>query len=151
MVQWGHNSLVNRYEHMALNIPVHFEIHADNPERAAKFYAAVFGWTITKWDNPAMEYWLVTTGKAESGDKWPGIDGGLLRRMGPAPKGGEPVNAFVCTITVSSLDETWKKIQDAGGSEALPKMPIPGMGWLMYCKDTDGNIFGLMEEDTNAH
>ena len=31
---------------------VHFEIHADDPERAAKFYEAAFGWSVSKWDGP---------------------------------------------------------------------------------------------------
>ena len=49
--------------------PVHFEIHADDPERAVEFYSAVLGWTFTKWEGPA-DYWLVTTGP----DNEPGIN-----------------------------------------------------------------------------
>jgi predicted enzyme related to lactoylglutathione lyase len=26
-------------------------------------------------------------------------------------------------------------------------MPIPGVGWLAYAKDTEGNLFGLMQPD----
>jgi len=37
-----------------------------------------------------------------------------------------------------------------GGSIALPKMPIPAMGWLAYGKDTEGNIFGVMQDDPTA-
>ena len=41
---------------------VHFEIPADNPERAAKFYRELFGWKIDKWENPnGIEYWMVQT------------------------------------------------------------------------------------------
>jgi catechol 2,3-dioxygenase-like lactoylglutathione lyase family enzyme len=29
---------------------VHFEIHADDPKRAIKFYQDVFGWEIVKQD-----------------------------------------------------------------------------------------------------
>ncbi len=82
--------------------------------------------------------------------KWGGIDGGLLPRKGSAPVEGTPVNAFVCTIEVASADEMVKKALDAGGSIALPKMGMPGVGWLAYCKDTEGNIFGLMQNDPNA-
>jgi len=38
-----------------------------------------------------------------------------------------------------------------GAQVVLPKMPIPGVGWLVYCKDTEGNIFGMMQADPNAH
>ncbi len=131
---------------MAHNRPVHFEIHADDPERAAKFYTNVFGWEIKKWDNPAMEYWVVMTGKAAEGDKWPGIDGGLLRRKGPRPASDGPVNGYVNTMTVPNFDETAAKVAANGGEVALPKFPLAGMGWLGYFKDTEGNIFGVMEE-----
>jgi predicted enzyme related to lactoylglutathione lyase len=37
-----------------------------------------------------------------------------------------------------------------GGTVAVPKMPIQGVGWLAYAKDPDGNIFGLMQPDEKA-
>jgi predicted enzyme related to lactoylglutathione lyase len=124
---------------------VHFEIHAENPERAVKFYSAVFGWQIKKWDGP-MEYWMVMTGDPQTR----GIDGGLLRRRGPAPADGQAVNAFICTVDVANVDASAKAATDNGGTLALPKMAVPGVGWLVYVKDTEGNILGLMQMDTNA-
>lgn len=127
-----------------MNRIVHFEIHADNPERVAKFYTDVFGWTITKWDSPVMEYWLVMTAPKDSKD--PGINGGLMRRKGPAPAKGQPVSAFVCTMEVANIDETIQKILAVGGTEALPKFAISGDGWKAwqaYYIDTEGNIFGI--------
>ena len=131
-----------------MNRLVHFEIHADDPERAVKFYKDIFGWTITKWDSPAMEYWVVMT--AEKDSKEPGINGGLIRRKGPSPAKGQPVSAYVCTMEVTNLDETIKKILAAGGVEALPKFAIPGMAWQAYYIDTEGNIFGVHQPDSNA-
>jgi predicted enzyme related to lactoylglutathione lyase len=124
---------------------VHFEIHAENPERAAQFYRAVFGWDIKKWDGPA-EYWLVMTGDPQAR----GIDGGLLRRPCPAPADGQSVNAFVCTVDVADVDASVKTATDNGGTLALPKMAVPGVGWLAYVKDTEGNILGMMQMDRNA-
>ena len=123
--------------------PIHFEIHADDPERAAKFYKTVMGWEITKWDGPA-DYWVIRTGPKEQ----PGIDGGLLRRRGTID--GTAVIAYVCTMDVPSVDEHLKKITSAGGQLAVPKMPIRGVGWLAYAKDTEGNLFGIMTPDANA-
>jgi predicted enzyme related to lactoylglutathione lyase len=124
---------------------VHFEIHAENPQRAVRFYTAVFGWTIKKWDGP-VDYWLVTTGPADQR----GIDGGLVIRRGPAPAEGQPVNAYVCTIGVASVDGTIAKVKASGGTIALDKMPVPGVGWLAYAKDTEGNIFGVPQPDATA-
>ena len=31
-----------------------------------------------------------------------------------------------------------------------PKLAIPGVGWYASCRDTEGNIFGLMEDDPSA-
>ena len=127
---------------------VHFEIHAEDPERAAAFYKAAFGWEITKWDSPAMEYWMIMTAPKDSTE--PGINGGLMRRRGPAPVEGEAVNAFVSTMDVTSYDETHEKILKAGGTMAVPKAALPGMAWLGYYKDTEGNVFGIYQTDPNA-
>ncbi|HVS36019.1 MAG TPA: VOC family protein [Gemmataceae bacterium] len=124
---------------------VHFEIHAEKPERAAKFYAAVFGWTIQKWAGP-VDYWLITTGSAEQR----GIDGGLLLRRGPAPAEGQPVNAYVCTISVASVDDSVAAVIANGGTIVLAKMPVPGVGWAAHAKDTEGNIFGMLQPDPAA-
>ena len=136
-----------------MNRVIHFEIHASDPEKSAEFYKSVFGWEIRKWDSPTMEYWVIMTGpdikEGEVAGK-PGINGGIVKRMGASPAAGAAVSAFVCTIGVSSVDEYLKKIEAAGGKIALPKMAIPGLAWLAYGIDIDGNIFGIFENDKNA-
>ena len=122
---------------------IHFEVHAEQPERAINFYRSVLGWEFTKWDGP-QPYWLIKTGP----DDQPGINGGMIPRRGAID--GQAVIAYVCTVDTPSVDEYLKKAQAGGGSVAVPKMPIPGVGWLAYCKDTEGNIFGLMQADPKA-
>jgi len=122
---------------------VHFEIHADDPQRAVAFYQDIFGWQINKWEGPE-DYWLVITGP----DNEPGINGAILRRHGPV--NGDAVIAYVCTIDVPSVDDVTAKITAHGGTIALPKMAVPQVGWLAYGKDTEGNIFGVMQSDTSA-
>jgi predicted enzyme related to lactoylglutathione lyase len=124
--------------------PVHFEIHAADPERVKAFYENLFDWKIERWGE--QPYWLVKTGDG------PGIDGGIVRRMGPAPDPMDPtpVIASVCTIDVPDVDAYVARAVELGGVVALPKMPIPGVGWLAYCKDTDANIFGMMTADPKA-
>jgi len=60
------------------------------------------------------------------------------------------VNAYACTVDVASVDAALKTIAELGGTIALPKMAIPGVGWLAYGKDTEGNIFGVMQADPSA-
>jgi len=91
-----------------------------------------------------MDYWTVRTGSPGE----PGIDGGLLKRMGAID--GQAVIAYVCTIDVRSVDDTIAAAQRLGGVPVMPKMAIPGIGWLGYAKDTEGNIFGSMQADPTA-
>ena len=123
---------------------VHFEIHATEPQALMAFYAALFGWTFEKWGE--VDYWAISSGPPGA----PGIDGGLLLRRGPRAAVGQPVNAFVCTVEVASLDESFARAQELGAGPAVPKMPIPGVGWLAYVQDPDGNILGLMQPDPSA-
>jgi hypothetical protein len=117
---------------------IHFEIAAEEPEKIVSFYKSVFDWTIEKWDGP-MEYWLVTTGNPEE----QGIDGGIGRRS-------EEWDKVVNTISVKSVDEYVEKIISFGGKVLRPKSVIPGVGYLAYCMDPDGNPFGIMQEDPSA-
>jgi predicted enzyme related to lactoylglutathione lyase len=118
---------------------IHFEMYTDDPERVRKFYQDVFGWQFNKWTGP-QEYWLVTTG----GEGEPGINGGMMRpRPGQSP-------GTINTIGVPSLDQFIKKIEQQGGTICVPKMAIPGVGWLAYAQDPTGNVFGVLEPDTNA-
>ena len=123
---------------------IHFEIHAAQPTRAIGFYEKMFGWKFNKWGD--QDYWLVMTGDPSAR----GIDGGLLPRRGDAPAEMAPVHGYVCTVDVDNLDAHVAKLATCGGTVALPKMPIPTVGWLAFGKDTEGNIFGMMQADANA-
>jgi predicted enzyme related to lactoylglutathione lyase len=117
---------------------VHFEIDAEKPERLVNFYEKVFGWKLMKWEGP-MDYWLITTGKEGE----PGIDGGLGKRTEPGPH-------TVNTIDVPSVDEFVKKVEANGGTIVVSKHAVPGVGWLAYFKDPEGNMFGMMQSDESA-
>jgi uncharacterized protein len=123
---------------------VHFEIQGSDPEALARFYSELFGWKFNRWGD--APYWLIETGPRDT----PGIDGGLLPRNGPPPVDGQSVNAFVCTVEVASVDQTFDRALALGGSAAVPKIAIPTVGWLAYVKDPNGNILGLMQPDATA-
>ncbi|SRR5659263_365359 len=127
--------------------PVHFEIQADDIERAKAFYAAAFGWTFEDYtafvDSP---YWGVITGAEGE----PGINGGLLQRPAPAPAPEQGTNAFVLTMGVEDYDATERAILAAGGQVALPKQALTGMAWQGYYLDTEGNTIGVHQPDPDA-
>jgi len=116
----------------------HFELPADDPEKLVKFYENVFGWTVRKWDGP-VDYWLVMTGPEDQ----EGIDGGIARR-------GRGEAGVINSIDVPDVDKFIAKIEGAGGTVIVPKRAIPGVGYLAYCKDTEGNTFCIMQEDTSV-
>jgi predicted enzyme related to lactoylglutathione lyase len=122
--------------------PIHFEIHAENKDRAQRFYEELLGWTFEQWGGDM--YRLIDTGQGQ------GINGGMTQRRGPAPAENAPVASWVCTVDVDNVDSYVEKAQALGGAVAVPKMPVPGIGWLAYVKDTEGNIFGMMQPDTSA-
>lgn len=126
----------------------HFEIHASEPQRVAAFYQSLFGWKIQQWGT--NEYWVIETGETDSGGQPGAVNGGILRRRGPAAAEGAPVNCFVCTLEVASTDDALAKAISLGGFMAVAKAPVPGIGWLAYAKDPDGNIFGLLQPDKSA-
>jgi predicted enzyme related to lactoylglutathione lyase len=121
---------------------VHFEIHATDPEQVKAFYEAVFGWRIERWGTDP--YWTISTGVGR------GIDGGLLPRKGPRPAPDTPVGAFVITIEVADLAATMAAVTATGGVIALDKQPVPNVGWLAYCADPDGNLFGVLQPSASA-
>jgi len=117
---------------------IHFEIAAQDLDRAARFYEQVMGWTVRGWEGPA-EYRLVGTGPSDE----PGIDGGILRA-------GDPFRGTVNTASVDDLDAALERVERAGGAVERGRMAVPGVGFMAYCRDTEGNLFGLMQLDENA-
>ncbi len=124
-----------------MNNVAYFEIQADDPEKALKFYSEIFGWKFTKQEGLPIDYWQVATD---------GSNGGLLKRPAKRPDPQQGTNAFVCSVQVEDFDETAKKILQHGGIVALPKFAVPGKCWQGYFLDTEGNTFGLFQVDEKA-
>ena len=117
---------------------IHFEITADDPDRAAGFYRKAFGWEIVGWEQP-MKYLLATTGPADAA----GINGAITDRQ-------EHRQAVVNTIDVESWEKGAAAVAAAGGEVLMPKTAIPGIGYFAYCRDTEGNVFSILESDPEA-
>jgi predicted enzyme related to lactoylglutathione lyase len=116
---------------------VWFEIPADNPERAIAFYGNLFGWKINPFPGGG-DYWHIDTGGADDSP-----DGALMGRKEP----GEPIVNYV---SVDSVAEFSKKIENLNGKICMAKTAVPQMGYFAVCQDPEGNTFGLWESDANA-
>ena len=126
---------------------VHFEIQADDVDRARAFYTAVFDWAFEDYTPvTGSTYWGITTGPEGE----PGINGGLLPRPAATPAPALGANAFVCTALVLDYDATEQRILAAGGQLARPKAALTGMAWQGYYLDTEGNTFGIHQPDPSA-
>lgn len=122
---------------------MHFEIPADDLNRAQRFYKEIFGWQIHKWPGEGEEpyYLIMTVESDEKGmPKIPGaINGGMLRRQ---PGYQTPV----IVINVSSIDDYLRKIEKAGGKVVVSKMKVGDIGLYARFQDTEGNVIGLWQD-----
>jgi predicted enzyme related to lactoylglutathione lyase len=111
---------------------VHFEIPAEDLQRARSFYSQLFGWKIKSMQG--MDYMMIDTF---------GLGGGIMKRM-------HPDQQIMDYIGVSSVDEYSAKVEKLGGKILVPKKAVPGMGYFVICMDTEDNAFGIWETDSDA-
>jgi len=120
---------------------VHFEIPADNVDRAKSFYKQAFGWDISQY--PGMEYHMVNTAEIDQKTRMPkevgAINGGMAKRNNDTNK------TTVITVDVADIDAALKSIEKLGGKMVQKKQPVADMGFTAYFKDTEGNIVGLWQ------
>ncbi len=117
------------------NPVVHWEIVSAEANKLHGFYGELFDWKINA-DNP-MQYGLVAS--SEGG----GIDGGI----GPSPDGHSHLTFYV---QVADLEATLKKVESLGGKTIVPPVEIPNMVTFAQFSDPDGNIVGLIKEESDS-
>jgi predicted enzyme related to lactoylglutathione lyase len=154
MTEWDpedYQKLSEQIEEVAQKAPekkprhtvVHFEIPFDDGQRAVSFYRDLFGWEIV--GDPVMDYWMVHTVPVDD-QGMPleqGVNGGMMMRAAPEA-------TTVNYIGVESVDEYLSRAESLGGKIVVGKMPVPQMGWFAHIMDTEGNIFGIFEDDSEA-
>jgi len=109
----------------------HFEIPANNPQSLMDFYGKALGWQFQQYGDDG--YWFAITGEGEEG-----INGAIMQRR-------DPQQPIVNTATVTDIDAATAAVLDAGGNIAMPKFEVGDMGWVTYCIDPEGNLFGLWQ------
>ena len=118
---------------------VHFEIPADDVNRAQDFYREAFGWQIQPM--PDMGYTMVSTAPTDDQGRptEPGaINGGMLKREAP-------VSTPIITVDVDDMDAALAKVESLGGTTVIGKQAVADMGFSAYFKDSEGNLMGLWQ------
>lgn len=115
----------------------HFAINADDVQRGRKFYESVFGWTFSPWGPP--DFYQIDTG---------GLRGAMQARRELLD--GQRTIGFECTIAVDSIDATENAVSEAGGKVVMARSIIVGVGTLVFFEDTEGNVFGAMEYNSDV-
>ena len=113
---------------------VHFEMPAQDGQRAQRFYETVFGWQFQDAGMPEMDYQLVRTGEEQGGAVY---------------TSDETTGALVVYFDTDDIDASVAKARELGG-QAEDKQPIPGVGWFARCVDTEGNSFSLFQSDESV-
>lgn len=124
---------------------VHFEIPADNKERANTFYEGAFGWNLVPMQG--MDYTSAITTPSDEQTGMPSAPGAINGALFPRT---DNLKTPIITIDVDDIDAALAKVESAGGSVAQAKDAVPGMGYYAYFKDTEGNIMGLWQTDSTA-
>lgn len=108
----------------------HFEITADDMDRASAFYRDAFGWTLTA-TSLVDGYLLASTGPGA------GIDGALMKREFRA-------QPSIVWVSVERLEPALERVREAGGTVGRTD-EVPGIGRTAYIVDSEGNTVGVIE------
>jgi predicted enzyme related to lactoylglutathione lyase len=120
----------------------HFAVHADDVDRARKFYESVHAWQFTPWGPP--NFYLIRTGTDED----PGVQGALQGRRDVVS--GKPMFGYECSIGVDSVNDTIASVEANGGKIVRPKFHIPTVGTLIFFEDTEGNVVGATQSEKSG-
>lgn len=120
----------------------HFAINADDLPRARQFYQRVFGGRFEAWGPPG--FFMINTGTRED----LGMRGSLQQRRELIE--GQPMIGYECSIGVPDIDVVIAAVQASGGTIVLPKMLIPTVGYIMFFRDTEGNVAGVAQYESDS-
>jgi predicted enzyme related to lactoylglutathione lyase len=102
-----------------------------------QFFNIVFGWHFTQLGEEP--YWVAFSGD----EKTTGINGAVTFST-------EHQQPIINSIQVDNMETAFSRITSTGGTVLKDKMAVPGVGWMSYFKDPDGNIHGIWQEDKSV-
>ena len=124
------------------NQVAHYAINADDVPRAQRFYGKVFGWKFTAYGPPGFF-------QIDTGSEGPAAIRGAIQQRREIVQ-GVPAYCYECTIAVGDIDATLAAVEKNGGKIVMQKCTLVGVGQLFFFQDTEGNIAGAIQFDTNA-
>jgi uncharacterized protein len=122
----------------------HFAIHADDLERARKFYGGVFGWTFQGYGGSMTDFCQI---QDASGKFLAPLGAMQSRKFNSAP---QPVIGFECSIVVDDVDAAARAVEANGGKIVMSRAAIAGVGWVVKFLDTEGNLACAVQYDPAA-
>ena len=124
-----------------MNSVVHFEVAADDPQRAKKFYGSVFDWNFAEMSGEYGNYIMAHTTETDKE--------GMPQRKGAINSGimkkDKTAKNTILTVGVDNLDETLEKVKQSGGKVISEKIEVPNVGMYARIEDTEGNTVSLMQ------
>lgn len=122
----------------------HFAIHADDLERARKFYGALFGWKFQGFGGDMTDFCQVID---DSGKYLSPMGAIQSRKFNAAP---QPVIGLECSFAVDNVDAVAREVEANGGKIVMKKSAIPGVAWIVKFLDTEGNLVCAVQQDPAA-
>mgnify|MGYP003294960054 CR=1 FL=1 len=113
---------------------VHVEIPAGDTSKAREFWGGLFGWQFQAYEGSPTEYHMT---------RFSDTQGGAIMEA-DSDKRGPRVYFGVDDINAAN-----SRVGELGGKPGEAQ-PVPSMGWFAVCKDSEGNEFGLWQNDPNA-
>ena len=125
-----------------MNPVVHFEMPYENRQRIARFYESAFGLRTQTLGEEMGDYVLATTTETdENGPRKPGAtNGGFFPN-----KPDWPAQHPSVVIAVDDINESMRRVTDAGGTVLGQPMEIPGVGHYVSFTDTEGNRVSMLQ------
>lgn len=129
------------------SVITHFEVYVDDLDRAKNFYKNVFGWAYQDMGADFNDYVVVYPGgEVTEGPAKLGINGGMMKRSGPAPSDDKASpNAYVCMVTIDDIASSLELVKQHGGRIDMDIMDVPTVGKIAYIRDTEMNLVGVLQ------
>lgn len=119
--------------------PIWFDLSSSSPERAAKFYGALFGWEVEEPDAEFAGYQNFT------------LHGRRVAGLHPhMPEAGGPSDVWSLYLHTPDAASAEDAIRAAGGQVVIPSMPVGDLGVMGYAVDPGGASLGFWQPGTHT-
>jgi len=113
-----------------------FDIYVDDLGRATAFYETVLDQKLEQMGDPTGEAQMMSF----PADMTAYGAGGALTK---SPHAGPGIGGTIIYFSVEDCAVEEARVGQAGGQVKRPKFSIGEFGFVTFCQDTEGNMFGL--------